>query len=83
MWFIVAGLVVLGIGAILILSGIFFSFAEYKNNKELSGADSFVDALSGLVKALAGQPRSIVCFAFGTLLIFLGGVIAGISGLAT
>jgi hypothetical protein len=69
MWAIVAGLVVLGIGVLLVLVGIFFSHAEYKREKEL-GPTQFIEALSGLVKALAGQPRSIVCFTFGTLLIF-------------
>jgi hypothetical protein len=81
MWAIVAGLVILGIGAVLIIFGIFFSLAEYKKEKELGDAASFVDSLAGLVKAISGQPRSVVFFTFGTLLIFLGGIIAGVSGL--
>jgi len=80
-WAIVAGLVILGVGTALMIAGIFFSFAEYQKDKELSGPTDFVNALAGLIKALSGQPRSTVCFTFGTLLIFLGGVIAGVAGL--
>jgi uncharacterized membrane protein len=83
MWAVVAGLVVLAVGTILVLTGIFFSFAEYQNDKELDGPEGFVKALTGLVKALSGEPRSTVCFTFGTLLIFLGGVIAGVAGLTS
>jgi hypothetical protein len=81
MWAVVAGLVILGLGAILVLVGVFFSFAEYQKDKELNGPEGFVNALAGLIKALSGEPRSTVCFTFGTLLIFLGGVIAGVAGL--
>lgn len=80
MTLVVAGLVVMGVGTILVLVGIGFSWSEYRKDKEL-GPSGFVQALADLVKAIAGQPRSIVCFTFGTLLIFLGGVIAGVAGL--
>jgi hypothetical protein len=78
----VAGIVVIGVGILLILSGLFFAWDEYKQRKTLGSAD-FVRAVRDLVVAIAesGKP-SLACFSFGTVLIVIGGIISGVSGLA-
>lgn len=78
---IIAGLVIIGLGFILFLVGIYFAWSEFEHTKTL-GPSKFVAALADLIRAIAGQPKSVILFTFGTLLIFLGGIIAGVSGLA-
>lgn len=80
MGIVVAGLAVIAVGLLLVLFGIVFAWGEYKREKTL-GATEFVEALANLLKALAGQPRSVYCFTFGTILIFVGGIMCGVSGL--
>ncbi|MBO3752519.1 hypothetical protein J5X84_41230 [Streptosporangiaceae bacterium NEAU-GS5] len=78
---VIAGLVIMGVGTLLVFVGVVFSWAEYRGAKTL-GASDFVKAIADLVRAIAGQPRSVICFAFGTVLIFLGGIVAGVGGLS-
>lgn len=77
---IVVGLVVMAAGVLMVLVGIVMAWEEFQSTKTL-GAAGFLEQLANLLKALAGQPKSVVLFTFGTVLIFLGGVIAGVSGL--
>ncbi|RIT44612.1 hypothetical protein [Mycobacteroides abscessus] len=78
----ITGIAVIGVGVLLVLFGVGFAWGEFQANRKLDGgATEFVKALTALVKALAKQPRSVVCFTFGTLLIFLGGLISGVTGL--
>jgi hypothetical protein len=80
----VAGLATISVGLLLVVMGMCFAWREFKERRTLNGdAADFVKSLSELVKALSGQPRSLLCFTFGSLLIFLGGVIAGVSGLTS
>lgn len=78
---VIAGLVVIGVGLLLVLAGLGMIWAEFRNAQNLGGTSDLVGKLADLIRALAGQPRSTVLFSFGFLLIFLGGVIAGVGGL--
>lgn len=76
------GVVVIAVGLIFMLVGLVAGWREAKRKGLLSPVSSFVDALTKLLIAAAGQPLSTVLFTFGILLIFLGGIIAGVSGLS-
>ena len=77
----IAGIVVICAGILLVLLGMFFALDEYKQRKTLGPAD-FVRAVKELVVAIAEADRpSLACFSFGTILIVIGGIISGVSGL--
>ena len=76
------GIAVIIVGLILILLGVVFAWGEFQQRRTL-GATEFVQAIRDLVIAI-GQSRnsaSIACFSFGTILVVIGGVIAGVAGL--
>jgi hypothetical protein len=73
------GISIILVGLVLMLVGVIFALREAGG--VLGGAADFVDALTRLLRALAGRPQSTVLFTFGTLMVFLGGLIAGVSGL--
>jgi hypothetical protein len=77
----ITGIVVIGVGILLVLLGAFFALDEYKQRRKLGSAD-FVRAVKELVVAIAesGKP-SLAFFSFGTILIVIGGIISGVSGL--
>jgi hypothetical protein len=77
----IVGIIVIGVGILLIFLGMFFALDEYKQRRTLGPAD-FVRAVKELVVAIAesGKP-SLACFSFGTILIVIGGIISGVSGL--
>ena len=77
----IAGLAVIGVGLLFMLVGLFAAWGEARKRGELGGASGFVEALAKLVEALSGQRTSLVLFTFGTLLVFLGGVILGVGAL--
>ncbi len=77
----VAGLAVMGLGAILVLLGAAVAWKEAKQANRLGATSDFVTALSSLVTALGEARTSVVFFAFGTLLIFLGGLFVGVADL--
>jgi len=64
---ILVGLVII-VGLVLILAGLVIAWQE---SSTLS-AGGFVEALTSLVQALRDSRPSLVLFAFGTLLVFLG-----------
>lgn len=74
------GIVVIVGGVLMVLVGVVMSWAEFRQRRTL-GVTGFVQALAELVRALASQPTSTVLFTFGTLLIVLGGGIAGVGSL--
>lgn len=63
---------VTGIGLLLILAGMVVGWREAKKAGRLGQAGDFARALAEVVKALGGQPTSVVFFTFGTLLVFIG-----------
>jgi hypothetical protein len=63
------------------LVGLVAAWREAQKRGTLGSAADFVGNLAKLVEALGGQATSVVLFAFGTLLVFLGGVILGVSAL--
>lgn len=76
------GASVIIVGLILMLAGVVMVWREWRRARTLSEAAEFVNALTDLLKALGGKPTSTVLFTFGTLLVFLGGLIAGVGGLS-
>ena len=77
----ITGIAVIITGLLLILLGIFFAWGEYKQRRTLGPTD-FVRAVKDLVVAIAEADRpSLGCFAFGTILVLVGGIIAGVGGL--
>lgn len=73
------GVIVIAVGLVFMLFGLYVGWRE---NKGLLGVGSdFMDSLRQLLPVLEGQPFSTVLFTFGILLIFLGGIIAGVGGL--
>lgn len=74
------GVVVIAVGLILMLVGVAIAWQEWQDSRRRLGPTEFVNSLAALLKALAGQPTSTALFAFGTLLVFLGGIIAGVGG---
>jgi len=77
----VVGIVVIAVGLLLILLGMVFAWGEYKDRKTL-GPTEFVQAIRDLVVAIAESKKpSLACFAFGTILVVIGGIISGVSGL--
>jgi hypothetical protein len=78
----IVGIAVIAVGLLLIIEGGILAWGEYKQRKTYSGAAEFVTAVKDLVVAIAESGRaSLGCFAFGTILVLLGGVIAGVGGL--
>lgn len=79
----IAGIAVMVVGLLLILEGGVLAWGEYKRRKTYGGAAEFVNAVKDLVVAIAESGRpSLGCFAFGTILVFIGGIVAGVGGLA-
>jgi hypothetical protein len=77
----IAGISVIVVGLLLILLGMVLAWGEYKQRRTL-GATDFVRAVKDLVVAIAESDRpSLGCFAFGTILVLIGGIIAGVGGL--
>ena len=74
------GIVVIGVGVIFMLIGGSLALSEYRKRRKLGGATEFLKALTEFVRAVADKKPSLVFMAFGVLLIFLGGVIAGAGG---
>lgn len=66
---------VIGVGLLLILAGMAAGWKEARKGGRLSQAANFAKALAEIVKALGGQPTSVVFLTFGTLLVFIGFVI--------
>lgn len=76
-----AGIAVVTAGLLLIVLGMFFAWGEYRQRRTL-GTTDFVRAVRDLVVAIAEADRpSLSCFAFGTILVLIGGIIAGVGGL--
>jgi hypothetical protein len=77
----ITGIVVIGVGLVLIILGMVLAWGEYKQRKTLGPTD-FVKAVSDLVIAIADSGRpSLGCFAFGTILVLIGGIISGVTAL--
>jgi uncharacterized membrane protein len=77
----IAGISVIAVGLLLILLGMVLAWGEYKQRRTL-GATDFVREVKDLVVAIAESDRpSLGCFAFGTILVLIGGIIAGVGGL--
>jgi uncharacterized membrane protein len=83
----VAGLVVIGVGLLLILIGTYMTLVDWKRKLEgkpqaernaLSGA---LKGLAKLVTALKDYPPGQKLIVWGIVLLFVGGVIGGVSGL--
>ena len=79
----IAGLACVFVGLLMMLAGIVAALGEARRRGTLSEATDFIDKLAKLVEVLSEQRTSIVLFAFGTLLIFLGGLFLGVSGLTS
>lgn len=75
------GVFVILVGLVLVLVGVVMVWQDWRASRSLSQGSDFVTALAELLEALAGKPPSTVLFTFGTLLVFLGGIIAGAQGL--
>ena len=75
------GVVVIGVGLLFMIFGLFVGWNEAKDSGKLSPVSDFVDSLSQLINAIADKKFSTILFSLGILLIFLGGVIAGVGGL--
>jgi len=73
------GVSVIGVGLVLMLVGVIIVWGE--SRQQLGLASDFVDCLAKLLEALADKCQSTVLFTFGTLLVFLGGLIAGVGEL--
>jgi hypothetical protein len=74
------GVVVIAVGLILMLVGVAITWKDYRAAKDL-GPAKFLEKLSEFAVIMAKSPPNIVLFSFGTLLVFLGGIIAGVGGL--
>lgn len=84
----VAALVVIGVGVLLILAGLFLSVTEGRRSSDHPGVDAralglseTIDALQRLVIALAGHPIGIRLIVLGIVCILVGGVLGGVAGL--
>jgi TRAP-type C4-dicarboxylate transport system permease large subunit len=69
-------------GVALIILGMVLAWGEYQRRKTLGDATEFVKAMKDLVVALAESDRpSLACWAFGTILVVIGGVMSGVTSL--
>lgn len=73
------GISVIAVGLVLVLIGAGMALRE---GGILGEASDFVDSLTNLVHEIADKRPSLALFTFGTLLVFLGGIIAGVAGLS-
>jgi len=71
----IAGLAIVGVGLVLMLVAMVAALRESRMSGRLSAAADFIDALRKLVEQLANGRTSLVLFAFGTIMVFLGGVV--------
>jgi hypothetical protein len=78
---IVTGIVVIGVGVLLTLLGAIVAWGEFRQRRRMGVATGFLKALTEFVRVVADKRPSLGLMAFGVLLVFLGGVIAGVSGL--
>ena len=84
----IASLVVIGVGVLLILAGLYVSLTERSappghpgvEARELGLSDT-IDALQRLVVALAAHPIGIRLIVLGILCVIVGGVLGGVAGL--
>jgi hypothetical protein len=87
----VAALVVIGLGVVLIVVGVAISISDWRakkreaqagrmENKPL-GLDENLTALKELVIALADKPLGMQLVVWGIVLLLIGGILGGVSGL--
>jgi hypothetical protein len=77
----IAGLAIIFVGLLMMLAGIVAALGEARRRGTLSTVSDFIDKLAKLVEVLSEQRTSIVLFTFGTLLVFIGGIVLGVTGL--
>ncbi|MER6031680.1 hypothetical protein [Streptomyces sp. NPDC001851] len=71
----IVGASVVAVGLMLIIVGLIAALREARISGTLGDASEFVDSIRKLVRELANGRASLAFFAFGTILVFLGGVI--------
>jgi hypothetical protein len=85
----VAGFIVMGLGVLLILVGVYVSLADWKRKQqqqEASGAealglDKTLGALAKLADALKGHTLGMQLIIVGIALILVGGVVGTLAGI--
>jgi hypothetical protein len=77
----IAGLATVAVGLAMMLGGLLVALRKARRDGEL-GASDFVSSVAELVGALSGQNTSLVLFSFGTVMVFLGGLLLGVAGVA-
>jgi predicted RND superfamily exporter protein len=83
----VCGLVLVGVGVLLILLGAWMSLNDWKRERALKigakkeGLDATITGLTKLLEALKGYPTGQRMIVFGILLVIIGGLFGGVSGL--
>lgn len=84
----VAGLIIMGVGVLLILVGVYVSLRDWnrKQQQEASGAealalDKTLGALAKLADALKGHTLGMQLIIVGIAVILVGGVIGTIAGI--
>jgi len=75
------GVAVIIVGLVLMLLGAVIAWRESREGGWLGPASDFVDSLARLLHALGDKRQSTILFTFGTILVFLGSLIAGAGGL--
>ena len=83
----IAGLVVIGVGLALVIAGTVLAWKEesarLKRDAVKGPVTDFVSGLAKLMDSLAKHPVGVRLVVLGIVLVFIGGVMAGVSGLAT
>jgi len=87
----VAALAVVSVGLFMIVAGVLISIIDWRSKKQEAkqggmankplGLDADLTALKELVVALANKPLGMQLVVWGIVLLLIGGVMGGVSGL--
>jgi uncharacterized membrane protein len=83
----VAGLVLVVVGILLILLGAWMALNDWKRERagkigaKKEGLEATITGLTKLLEALKGYPTGQRMIVFGILLVIIGGLFGGVSGL--
>ena len=84
----IASFIIMGVGVVLVLVGVYVSLSDWKQKQRRAEAaaetyslDKSLDALAKLADALKGHTLGMQLIIMGIVVILVGGVIGGVSGL--
>lgn len=69
------GASIIAVGLLMMLFGVFVGFREARRAGTLGQASDFVDSIARLVSAIADARTSVILFAFGVILVFIGALV--------